>query len=56
MFQRLVSDLKFRAVAAREISLGVLDVVAMLTRTGRSDLEEVFYEHHSKVVKELPGF
>lgn len=55
MIRRMVTDLRVHAAAARQLSLGFIDVLAFLSR-GRSEIDEVFYTHHSAVVRELPGF
>lgn len=55
MIRRMVTELRVHAATARELSLGVVDVIAFLAR-GRSEIDEVFYAHHARVIRELPGF
>lgn len=55
MIRRMVTELRTHAATARELSLGVVDVIAFLAR-GRSEIDHVFYSHHAAVVRDLPGF
>jgi hypothetical protein len=55
MIRRIVSDLTAHAVVAKEISLGLYDVLSALTRR-RSSLESAYARHDAYVQSELPGF